>query len=177
MARNVAPLELRAMAPRQINGPSDPPSTNLSVKATLRHMFEVGLTTNALTAVTSTTLFGSLPGSSGWSSYRLIKVSVYNPGAPALSATASPFVAIQMPGDTGFSDANSQTFIDHGMYGALCPNIHVQPAFAQRQRWYSSSSTDTLFNVAASITGTAGVVLIHATVELQSASQTPAFLR
>jgi len=164
------------MAPKRVSGPSDPPPVNLCVKATIRHTFEVGLTSTSLTGVTAATLGSSLPGASGWNSFRILKVSVYNPNA-TIATTASPFVALEMPGDTAFLDGNSQTFQDHGMVGAYCPAIHVIPAFVQRERWYAVAATDIIFNVAGSpYASTTGTILCHVTVELQSTLQTPAFL-
>lgn len=181
--RNVsrpAPLELRAMAPRQVRGPADPPSTNLSVKATIRHMFEVAIpASGVLTAVAAPALTASMPGGSGWASFRILKVSVYAPfnNASIVAGNVNAYVALQMTGADG-EDANTQTFIDHGMVGAYCPNVHAIPAFSQRAKWYAWSDTSTIFSVATTPVATVGsTVLCHVTTELQTNSQTPAFMQ
>lgn len=171
-------MELRAMGPTIARGPMDPPQTLYAVKAKLRHAFEVGITGNTLTNVTDGTLCASLPGGSGWSSFRILKVSAYFPGLAGVVATINQFVALAMPGDATYLDGNTQVFTDHGVPGARSPNVHVTPAFAQRTRWYPYNATGSteLFQVAGSFLGTGSSILVHVTLELQSTIQTPAYL-
>lgn len=171
-------MELRAMGPTRAAGPMDPPQTLYAVKATLRHAFEIGITSTTLTNVTDGTLCTSLPGGGGWSSFRILKVSAYFPGLYGATATINQFVAVGMPGDSTYLDGNTQTFTDHGVPGARSPNVHITPAFAQRTRWYpyNASGTTELFQVAGSYAGTGSSVLVHVTLELQSTVQTPAYL-
>jgi len=120
-------------------------------------------------------------GATAWPSFRVLKVSVW--GSDFLPAQATNpignYVAAQAPGDASFLDANTQTFEDYGVTGSARPVIHYTPAFVQRERWYSSSSTDVVLRVTNGngSTATPSYVVLQLTLELQSANQAPAFMR
>jgi len=144
---------------------------------------QVTTVAGAATVVTDGMLCAGLPGVSGWSAFRITKISAYNlnTGQLGVATTQPTFVALIMPADRTFLDANDQTFVDHGVPGAAAAALHVTPAFVQRERWYQVNATGTIGLFSAGCGPTTGVtagtltILFHVSIELVSNNETPAF--
>jgi len=167
------------MQAQLVRGLADPPQMMQSASLRKIVMLQVSLTSTGFVAINNDTIQPFIPGTAGVLAFRLMKISMWGPVGSA-SAAGGPlgeqWIALQMPGDTAFLDAATTTFEDRAMGTAIPPNIHVMPAFVQRQRWYSGATGGIpLFKIAANGGALLGTVIVtlHLSLELQLSPVTP----
>jgi len=172
-----APLELQAMQAKRTTGKPEPPSFNLTLKSSIIVSIVQSVTASTPFVLTNGIVTQNIPGNQGMGSFRINKVSAW--GDIAINGTAT-YLAVQMPGDTSFLDANTATFQDSSKDFTHPTSVHVIPAFVQRQRWYPVDPTGTipLFNFQMNATTAAPTIVeIHLSLEVASKPLTPSFLR
>lgn len=174
-------LEPAAMVSRLTTGSMDPETVRYSI--TTNHRVQLinpaSAAGSTISTVTVANMFSVIPGgTTAWRAFRIKKISAYGSDSTAISTTSygiPPFGILMNTVDAdGGALGDQAEFHDFGTAGQERAQVHVLPAFAVREYWFTSAlTTTTLFTVAGGSTSSAtgsGVIpcVINVSLELES---------
>jgi hypothetical protein len=151
--------------PQRVPTSVDPRPLDSSIKVIKRIQIGLPYDTTTLGDVTPAVLMAGVPGGlTYWNRVRFEKFEIWSNSSSSGTDTLSVLVSTQ-------DDWSQPTvsFTDTGTYGARRASVGFKLGLLDRARWFSTADATVLFTAKAD-TGSAGTLVVQATVELLSGS-------